>query len=167
MLSLLKDVHKLWEFRRFWGSGSSVLGAATFTSLSFTASYTRTSPVRLTTHLSSAWLCMQVSPANLYRLNSSCTGEYKRDGSVNERKARIWKPPERMPSGESWRGGDVQRLRMLDRAEGSDPRFPLCSLPAESFSMTCTAAWRSVRQRRVCLQEPGIQGCHRSRYLVR
>lgn len=95
---------------------------------------------------------MQVSPANLYRLNYSYTGEYERNGNraKGKRDARdrektgIWKPPERMPSGVIWRGGDVERLRTLDRAEGSDPRLPLCTLPAESFLLTCTAAQRSI-----------------------
>lgn len=85
---------------------------------------------------------MQVSPANLYRLNSSYTGEFESERDERCTGVRE-KSLERMPSGESWRGGDVERLRTPDRAEGFDPRLPLCTLPAESFLITCTAAQRS------------------------
>lgn len=72
------------------------------------------------------------------------TERKERETHGTERKAGIWKPPERMPSGVIWRGGDVERLRTLDRAEGSDPHLPLCTLHAESFLITCTAAQRPV-----------------------
>lgn len=72
------------------------------------------------------------------------TEQKGRETHGTERKAWIWKPPERMPSGGILRGRDVERLRTLDQAEGSDPRLLLCTLPAESFLITCTAAQRFV-----------------------
>lgn len=143
---------------RFWylcawscfSQWTSLTSRPTFTSLSFTASYTCTSPIRLTRHLSCPQLDYACRSFQLIFIDSTPAAQKSTREMGTEREGgekREWEESKDM---EATRENAIRRE--LERRRYAKVKnaglswrvwFSPPTLPAESFLITCTAAWRS------------------------
>jgi len=161
-----------WSCFSQWTSLTSWL---TFTSLSFTVSYTCTSPIQLMTHLSCPQLDYACRSFTLIFIDSTPAAQKSTREMGTERKGgekpREWEENKDMEANrENTIRRELERRRYAKvKDSGLSWRvwFSPPSLPAESFFNNLHSCLEVCSQRRDYLQQPGIQGCHRSRYSAR